>query len=88
MSKFTVEEISKELIKMIDNKVSIIENNDQKFKTHYESVMDELESELKFTSELIEDFKEGGLTINAVEQEGYLRCLKTMVNRFRDWEKF
>mgnify|MGYP003618187206 CR=1 FL=1 len=23
-----------------------------------------------------------------IEQEGYLRCLRTLVNRFRDWEKY
>jgi hypothetical protein len=38
-------------------------------------------------TENIKDFKEENLTINSIEQEGYLRCLITMYNRFREWEK-
>ena len=49
--------------------------------------MSELESEIRNTEEIIEDFKESKLSVNVIE-EGYLRCLKTMVNRFRDWERW
>jgi hypothetical protein len=50
--------------------------------------MSELESELKYTNEIIEDFQETNLTFNVIEQEGYKRCLTTMINRFRDFEKY
>lgn len=77
-----------ELQKMINYEVSKIENNETKWKNQYENVMSELESELKYTNEIIEDFQESKLTINIIEQEGYKRCLTTMLNRFRDFEKY
>ena len=73
---------------MIDYEVSKIENNETKWKNQYENVMNELEGELKYTNEIIEEFKESKLSVNVIEQEGYRRCLKTMINKFRDFEKY
>lgn len=50
--------------------------------------MEELEFEMKNTESLIEDYTNAKLPFNKIEQEGYMRCLITMVNRFRDWERY
>jgi hypothetical protein len=37
---------------------------------------------------MIDDYKENGFTLNALEMEGYRRGLTTMINEFRNWEKY
>ena len=86
--KTDLKEIAKKVQTLIDYEVSNIERNENKWKNQYENVMSELESELKYTNEIIEDFQESKLSINIIEQEGYKRCLTTMINRFRDFEKY
>lgn len=88
MSKVSEKEIAKQIAALINENVSKLKSNDEKWKTQYDAVMIELESEINKTEELMEDFTESKLSINLIEQEGYLRCLKTMVNRFRDFEKW
>lgn len=80
--------IAIQLSELIDRHVCSLTKEDTKWKEMYDSVMSELETEIQVTEQIIADFTESKLTINTVEQEGYLRCLKTMVNRFRDWENF
>lgn len=84
--KKDLKEIAKEVQKLINYEVSKIEINETKWKNHYDNVMLELENELKNTNETIDDFKENNLTFNLIEQEGYKRCLTTMINRFRYYE--
>lgn len=86
--KTDLKEIAEKVQKMIDYEVSKIENNETKWKNQYENVMNELEGELKYTNEIIEEFKESKLSVNVIEQEGYRRCLETMINKFRDFEKY
>lgn len=88
MNNITQEEIAKQITDLINKNVERLNHNDKKYKNLYESIMEDLENEIRCTEELIEDFTESKLTINKIEQEGYLRCLKTMVNRFRDLEKY
>ena len=85
MKQITEKEVAKQIAELINKNVSQLNHDDTKWKNQYDSVMEELESEIKNTEELIEDFTESKLTFNKIEQEGYLRCLRTMVNRFRDW---
>ena len=88
MENITEKEVAKQLTELINRNVNSLKLDDEKWKNQYNSVMEELEIEIKSTEELIEDFTESKLTFNKIEQEGYLRCLSTMVNRFRDWEKY
>lgn len=87
MKTITQEEVLGYLTDFINNNVSRLRQDDHSWKNHYDSVMIDLEYEIKSTEELIEDFTESKLTFNKIEQEGYLRCLKTMYNRFKEWEK-
>ena len=88
MTKITKKEVARQITELINKNVNQLKNDDQKWKNQYDAVLEDLESEIKSTEELIEDFTESKLSINIIEQEGYLRCLKTMVNRFRDWERW
>lgn len=88
MGNITEKEVAKQLAVLINRNVNSLKLDDEKWKNQYNYVMEELEIEIRDTEELIEDFTESKLTFNKIEQEGYLRCLRTMVNRFRDWEKY
>jgi hypothetical protein len=86
MKQITEKEIARQIAELINKNVNTLKQDDEKWKYQYDCVLQELESEIKLTEELLEDFTESKLSINLIEQEGYLRCLRTMVNRFRDWE--
>ena len=86
--KADIKEIAKRVQKIIDDEVVTLKHDDSKWKSQYESVMSELESELKAINAGIEQFKESNLNFNVIEQEGYRRCLITMLDRFRYFEKF
>ena len=88
MKQITEKEVAKQLTELINRSVNSLKLDDEKWKNQYNAVMEELEIEIKSTEELIEDFTESKLSFNKIEQEGYLRCLRTMVNRFRDWERW
>lgn len=88
MQQITEKEIAKQITELINKNVNQLKHDGQKWKNQYDVVMEELESEIKITEETIEDFTESKLQFNKIEQEGYLRCLRTMVNRFRDWERW
>jgi tRNA A37 N6-isopentenylltransferase MiaA len=79
--------IAEEIATLVHRTVKRIEYDEQKYKNQYDSVMSELEDEIKQIESSIIYFKEEKLTFNAIEQEGYLRCLKQMVDRFRSWEE-
>ncbi len=78
--------IAEKLAVLVNQTAKNVENNEQKYKNQYDSVMAELEFEIKQASSGLEYLKEENLTFSAIEQEGYLRCLKQMVDKFRSWE--
>lgn len=85
--KISEKEVANKLTELINKLVYDLQHDDQKWKDQYEEVMEELETEIRIAKEVILDFNEENLTLNKIEQEGYLRCLITMVNRFKDWER-
>lgn len=87
MSQITEQEVAQLITDLINKNVNRLKNDDEKWKNHYESVMQELEHEIIHTEGLIEDFTEDKLPINKIEQEGYLRCLKHIVSKFRAWQE-
>ena len=82
--------MARELNVLIDKKVKekLSDNEELRYKSHYEAVMDELNRELESANQTIDDYKENGFTLNALEMEGYRRGLTTMINEFKDWEKY
>lgn len=87
MEHITQEQVSKEITHIINKKINEFKRNDDKYRNHYESVMEELESEIKDSEELIGYLTEENLSISRIGEEGYLRCLKHIVGMFREWEK-
>lgn len=85
--EITEEYIAKQIKTLIDNSINSLNNVDKRWELHYKEIMCEISEEILICEEKIKDFREENLRINTIEQEGYLRCLKTMYNRFRDWEK-
>ena len=95
MEKINIEQeeiriIAKKLNQMVESMVNekLNDNEELRYKNHYEAVMHELNRELESTNQTIDDYKENGFTLNALEMEGYRRGLTTMINEFRDWEKY
>ena len=78
-----IEEISKKISDLIERSVEEVTYDDTKWKKYYENVIEELEYEIQSTEPIIADFTEAGLSINRIEVEGYMRALKTMLNRFK-----
>lgn len=95
MEKIKIEQeeiriISKKLNQMVESMVNekLNDNEELRYKSHYEAVMDQLNRELESANQTIDDYKENGFTLNALEMEGYRRGLTTMINEFKDWEKY
>jgi hypothetical protein len=61
-----------------------VKKNDA-WKEQYMTCIDELKHELKNSEECVADYKSENLNLNALEQEGYLRALKTMLNTFESY---
>ena len=80
--KVKLEDITRDIASYIENKVNDVNNDDQKWKDNYDSVIEELKSEIVRTKEAIKEYDEDNLTVNRIETEGYLRGLITMVNHF------
>ena len=89
-NKKEILEIASELNSLVNKKVKekLNDNEELRYKSHYEAVMHELNRELESANQMIDDYKENGFTLNALEMEGYRRGLTTMINEFKDWEKY
>lgn len=83
----TTDQIAKEIQSLIDSEVRK-QTPETKWKEYYQEVMSELSNELGQAEAIIEEFTDENLTLNAVEQEGYRRCLKYMVEKFNRWETY
>lgn len=83
-----IKEVSKKIKELIEREVSLIRNDNERWKNHYDSIMKSLEWELDTTNETIIDYTESKLTLACIEAEGYKRCLTTMINKFRYDEEF
>ena len=65
MKQITEKEVAKQITELINKNVNQLKHDDEKWKNQYESVMSELESDIKNTEEIIEDFKESKLSVNS-----------------------
>jgi hypothetical protein len=86
MVKVSEQKIAKQIATLIQENVSRITHNDQKYKEQYDNVLSELEAEIEEIESVRQDFTEAKLSVNLIELEGYFRALKTIVKRFSDWE--
>lgn len=93
----TITEEDQKQINDIADQISIIinravskkvPNRDSKWEEHYNDCMERLSQEMHIVEKVIADYAEENLTVNRIEQEGYLRALKTMLNEFKDNEQY
>jgi squalene cyclase len=83
----TTEQIAKEIQSLIESEVRK-QTPDTKWKEHYQNIMQDLTHELGQAEAAVQEFKEDNLPINAIEAEGYRRCLQHMIDRFNRWTDF
>lgn len=82
-----IKSIALAINKLIEDGVSDINSNDKKYENLYNDIKSEIESDIKNTQELYDDYKLSKLDFNSIELEGYLRCLKTIMNKLDYLEK-
>ena len=82
-----IKSIALAINKLIEDGVSDISSNDKKYENLYNDIKSEIESDIKNTQELYDDYKLNKLDFNLIELEGYLRCLKTIMNTLDYLEK-
>jgi hypothetical protein len=81
-----VSDITESVSKYVDQRLKIHINSNKEWESHYNDCILELKQELKTTESVIKDYTEENLTVNRIEQEGYLRGLKTMLNSFEKYK--
>ena len=61
---------------------------DKKWKIFYDSIVSEIEAELRLAKETEIDYTNEKLNFNLIELEGYKRALITMLNKFKEYESY
>jgi len=75
------EELQKLIDKRADKKVAEIKGNIQEYKDWVDGLDETLSFMLQNAKDMIKDSKEEGLTVNAIEAEGFLRGVITVKNQ-------
>ena len=73
MNKEKIKEISIQLQELIEEEV-ISQNTNRKHYDEFETFAYNFEYMLQEARDLLEDFKQQGLSVNTIEAEGYLRA--------------
>lgn len=63
---------------------AIKNNSDNKYEYLFQELSEEILRQYRDSKEMIEVYKQEGLTINALEAEGYLRAMATLKNFLED----
>ena len=78
--------IAQKVNEIVESIVLRTNNEDHKYKMLYDSIISDLELDIKLTEEHLSDLKDGSLKFSQIELEGFLRALKTMLDRFKTFE--
>ena len=76
--------IANDLTKIIQKEVYLINKKNPIWKDVVEEFLRDIESDLESAESSIQEYNDDNLTINRIEQEGYLRCLKWMQYNLSD----
>lgn len=74
----TIEDLAKQLKRLIDDEATTFSQSDNKFQTKYEMLVYDLKRELENAESLYNDYEDQKLTFNTIEAEGFLRAMKTV----------
>ena len=80
----TVNEIAKDLKRLIDDAVASATCNDETYKEKFERLKWEILETKERAIALHADMQQNGLTVGTIEAEGYLRCAITIANLIED----
>jgi hypothetical protein len=85
MKETPIEEITRKVLRIIDNKVEdqICELNVKKYESAWLSLVDTINSEHAMAERFYTDMKDKGLTLAVVESEGHLRGLKQVIEQIK-----
>ena len=78
-----IEELQKLIDKRADEKVLEIKGNIQEYKDCVDGIDETISFMLENAKEIIKNSKEEGLTVNAIEAEGFLRGIITIKNQIK-----
>ena len=82
------EELQRLIDKRADEKVAEIKGNIQDYTEWVEGLDETISHMIQNAKEMIKDSKEEGLTINAIEAEGFLRGIITLSNQINSDKKW
>ena len=77
--------IAEDIERIINRKVSSIENTNNEWKEKYSDLVETIKYNLDAAKEVYESFKKDGLSLNTVEGEGYYRGLLTAYNLAKEY---
>ena len=72
--------IAEDIERLINRKVSSIENTNNEWKEKYSDLVERIKEYLDNAKEVYEAFKDDGLSLNTIEGEGYYRGILTIYN--------
>jgi phage-related minor tail protein len=73
---------------LLNENIKAVKNENQKWKTHYDDCIHEIEQNIKNTKEAIEEDVEFGFSISKIEREGSLRAYISILHEFKKNEKY
>ena len=82
-----IQDIAEKINQLVKMEVQDKLSTSTDWKYEYLILSDLIEELKEEGEELLEDYKESGLTVNSVEAEGFLRCAMTLYNRVKLHEK-
>jgi poly-beta-hydroxyalkanoate depolymerase len=81
-----ISDIAETISEYVEQKLKKHINDDKEWESYYNNCILELKQDLKTAESVIKNYTEENLTVNRIEQEGYLRALKTMLNSFEKYK--
>ena len=72
--------IAEDIERLINRKVSSIENTNNEWKEKYSDLVERIKNYLDRAQEVYESFRDDGLSLNTIEGEGYYRGILTIYN--------
>ncbi len=79
-----INRIANDVVQIIYRYIRKQDSRNAELELQIEAYIGNIENEIEHIEELIQDYTEENLTFNRIEQEGYLRCLKTQYNTLND----
>lgn len=87
MKEVNINQIAEDIKTMINVRVNMLFNSEQTYKEAFEDLCYEIEYATDSAKELMDNYKEEGLTYGSIEAEGAYREIKTLFNRMEQFKE-